>query len=455
LYRVGVVQGIDEGHSCNPDSYVKRSEVAAILTRMMNPEQRLRFEMISEIETEINSDTPITVYEEFVFAETPVGTLYLSTEVEPFISKKAQTDDDGYTLAATGITESGEKELFSIHIGDERDDAFCVGYIKNKTTVYSVSVQVSDMEFDSSWTEEDQQLVLSLQENLNTIVDQFYSMDGFSSNKPVEGANGQAIIDSDAENVANTPVGMIVFPECWYDCILIEEKNEEELYSAVFYDRSSGENLKLFTVYVGDYLVDEEIIGYVTREGTTYSIGIHMEMIAVQESWDDLDKQRVFGMQEDISTIYEQFAQMQGFTEKKPSDNSSGFEEVSTSTDVGEQLVMKTPIGDLHFFEGWCDCVYIEQFLDDGMYGAIVFDKNKEVYTKLFTVLVCETDSMDGIVGSVKNNGKLYYVSLIVEELSLSSSWSDLDKERIFGMQEEVNNIYQQIKELPGFEEIG
>ena len=43
LYRAGIVQGIDAAHNCNPDSNIKRSEVAAILTRMMNDEARIEF----------------------------------------------------------------------------------------------------------------------------------------------------------------------------------------------------------------------------------------------------------------------------------------------------------------------------------------------------------------------------------------------------------------------------
>ena len=42
LYRAGIVQG-DKTHACRPWDYIKRSEVAAILTRMMDPSSRLSF----------------------------------------------------------------------------------------------------------------------------------------------------------------------------------------------------------------------------------------------------------------------------------------------------------------------------------------------------------------------------------------------------------------------------
>ena len=43
LYRAGIVLGVDETHSCNPSANIKRSEVAAILTRMMDSGQRINF----------------------------------------------------------------------------------------------------------------------------------------------------------------------------------------------------------------------------------------------------------------------------------------------------------------------------------------------------------------------------------------------------------------------------
>ena len=45
LYRAGIVAGSDAEHNCKPDSNIKRSEVAAILSRMMDEGKRVSFEM--------------------------------------------------------------------------------------------------------------------------------------------------------------------------------------------------------------------------------------------------------------------------------------------------------------------------------------------------------------------------------------------------------------------------
>ena len=43
MYRAGILQGVNAAYNCNPEANIKRSEVAAILTRMMNPDARIEF----------------------------------------------------------------------------------------------------------------------------------------------------------------------------------------------------------------------------------------------------------------------------------------------------------------------------------------------------------------------------------------------------------------------------
>lgn len=47
LYKAGILAGSDTKHSCNPTSNIKRSEVAAILSRMMDKTKRVSFDTIA------------------------------------------------------------------------------------------------------------------------------------------------------------------------------------------------------------------------------------------------------------------------------------------------------------------------------------------------------------------------------------------------------------------------
>lgn len=45
LYRAGILTGVDALHNCKPEDNIKRSEVAAIISRMMNEDKRIEFDM--------------------------------------------------------------------------------------------------------------------------------------------------------------------------------------------------------------------------------------------------------------------------------------------------------------------------------------------------------------------------------------------------------------------------
>ncbi len=56
LYRAGIVQGVDSAYHCAPDSFIKRAEVSAILSRMMDETERKSF---SVLEKELSDDPDI------------------------------------------------------------------------------------------------------------------------------------------------------------------------------------------------------------------------------------------------------------------------------------------------------------------------------------------------------------------------------------------------------------
>lgn len=49
LYRAGILTGVDAAHNCKPEDNIKRCEVAAIITRMMNENKRVTFSMGTEV----------------------------------------------------------------------------------------------------------------------------------------------------------------------------------------------------------------------------------------------------------------------------------------------------------------------------------------------------------------------------------------------------------------------
>ena len=74
LYRAGILQGSDAAHNCKPFDNIKRCEVAAILTRMMDKTKRVRFDMGTPEKTE-----PLVLVEQPKFESIDSGKRYAAT----------------------------------------------------------------------------------------------------------------------------------------------------------------------------------------------------------------------------------------------------------------------------------------------------------------------------------------------------------------------------------------
>ena len=105
LYRAGIVRGSDESGKCNPKSPIKRSEAAAIITRMMNDEERLRFTM-----------------------QKPAGVVAFGTEydmVEDFRDYSWVLTDDG-TLTISGSSMGYYKKVVAFEFGGITEQTYGV-----------------------------------------------------------------------------------------------------------------------------------------------------------------------------------------------------------------------------------------------------------------------------------------------------------------------------------------
>ena len=65
LYRAGILQGSDaETHACNPETGIRRSEVSAIIARILDSDRRIKFDMVIDIPFEM-ADAPVDAYPKY------------------------------------------------------------------------------------------------------------------------------------------------------------------------------------------------------------------------------------------------------------------------------------------------------------------------------------------------------------------------------------------------------
>ena len=132
LYRAGILTGVDAKHNCKPEDNIKRCEVAAIITRMMDETKRVKFSMGT------TSEEPKTEEPKTEEPETEKPKLEIPEDAEPAPEikedeKSAETPD--------------MYEPFEIVVEPERIDSADEG----ETLTYTVKASGGKTPYTYSW----------------------------------------------------------------------------------------------------------------------------------------------------------------------------------------------------------------------------------------------------------------------------------------------------------------
>ena len=80
------------------------------------------------------------------------------------------TEKEGYKAAFYGVTEGKEsKHLFDVCF--DSDKGILLGYLEYEDTIVNISVDIKELEFDDSWNQEEIDLIYSMQEEMNFVID--------------------------------------------------------------------------------------------------------------------------------------------------------------------------------------------------------------------------------------------------------------------------------------------
>lgn len=150
LYRAGILTGVDAKHNCKPEDNIKRCEVAAIITRMMDETKRVKFSMETTAEEpkteepkteEPKTEEPKTEEPETEEPETEKPKLEIPEDAEP--APEIKEDEKSAETPET----PDMYEPFEIVVEPERIDSADEG----ETLTYTVKASGGKTPYTYSW----------------------------------------------------------------------------------------------------------------------------------------------------------------------------------------------------------------------------------------------------------------------------------------------------------------
>lgn len=127
----------------------------------------------TSVETTLPSSDPAAV-------TTPYGVLYYPSNWEESFSTRTARGEN-YLVTFYGTTDGVELPLFSVSFGNASAEGHLFGTIDDgQGSSVEVRVNVIEFEEDESWDAGTVETFYAMQDEVNTIIDQIYSLPGFA-----------------------------------------------------------------------------------------------------------------------------------------------------------------------------------------------------------------------------------------------------------------------------------
>lgn len=364
-------------------------------------------------------------YGEYVLLHTPVGEMYFTEQWEKYTVVEESTDDEEYSAVISAETTSGTIQLYTLHIGSGSEDSFLIGYVNGN----EIWVDIPELTVGEDWSDKNINIIYSMQEDLNCMIDQITHMDGYYTQTP----NAETPEETEEEFLLlSTPIGEIYCTKQWEDYIAVNETTTDELYTAEITAKTKSGFMPLCTVRIGSGIYDGMLIGYVNG----FEAKIDLPEIETDSSWTQADIDIVYEIQESLNCVIDQIKSMEGFRTEEPTDDSA-------AVIPGQYVMLSTPVGDLYFSEQWKDYLLIEEIAMDPGYMAIISVKTTSGTAALYELYIGTESNAGTLIGSVSGDG--IWINTIDADLD---KWTAEDIDIAYTIQEELECILDQIIEM-------
>lgn len=226
--------------------------------------------------------------------KTPYGTLNFPKEWREYLAVEVMEGDPYQVVYIADLGGDKKHTLFVLEFGGNAESA--AGFVNVNGSKVPLHLSVLDSPFGSDWTDEEINMVFTMQEAVNDVLS--------GLNLELNMGTGQDPNPSEPVNngddmVIDAPCGELHYPSRWKDNLSLQMGDD---YVA-FYGRVGGHGEQwLFTVHFGSG-VGIEIGSVNDANGQTVSVSVEIEDLMLDDSWSTNDAGVIYAMQEDLNYL--------------------------------------------------------------------------------------------------------------------------------------------------------
>ena len=222
---------------------------------------------------------------------TPCGTVFYPKEWEDYLVVENVKGNGGESVCFYAEIDGKEKTpLFNLNFGIIKGNR--IGSAKADGKTVEVYFEIFEPEFSGNWTEEEKNIVYSMQEGMNNI---FAQLD-------IDSGKNEAVVPSEEKSEIETAFGTIHFPGEWEGYLHTEIEDGEE-YTIKFFSEIPGKgNIALFDICFGEK--NENSFGEaISNDGEKAWVSVIIHDFTPDDSWSSDESNIVYGMQEAFNDI--------------------------------------------------------------------------------------------------------------------------------------------------------
>jgi len=234
----------------------------------------------------------------------------------------------------------------------------------------------------------------------------------------------------------STPIGELRFTQRWEKYMQTEELPGDGGYAVRICAKIAKETVPLYELYIGAETGSGFSVGYVND----LEIRVDMPDAEPGSGWSKKNIDILYSIQEDLNGITDQIVAMDGF-------RVDGISSDSAEQLYGDDVLLRTPIGELRFTEQWKDRVTVSEPEVETGYCAEIFAETGSEAVLLYALYIGTEEQTGTRIGYVNGTE----VRIGEPEFTPGSDWTDEDLNTVYSIQEELHSLTAQIMDMAGF----